>query len=55
MKRVLKVFYGKDPMQSADLSRIVNFNHFHRLTNLIEDKKVSDKIVYGGQTDEKQL
>ncbi|XP_062198083.1 aldehyde dehydrogenase family 3 member H1-like [Phragmites australis] len=54
-KRVLEMFYGKDPLQSADLSRIVNSKHFQRLTNLIEDKKVADKIVYGGQTDEKQL
>jgi aldehyde dehydrogenase (NAD+) len=42
-------------MQSADLSRIVNANHFNRLTTLIEDKKVADKIVLGGQIDEKQL
>ncbi|KAG8091105.1 hypothetical protein GUJ93_ZPchr0011g28680 [Zizania palustris] len=55
LKIVLERFYGQDPLQSEDLSRIVNSNHFHRLTNLIEDKKVSEKIVYGGQTDEKQL
>uniref|UniRef100_A0A0E0BG62 Aldehyde dehydrogenase n=1 Tax=Oryza glumipatula TaxID=40148 RepID=A0A0E0BG62_9ORYZ len=55
LKRVLKRFYGEDPLQSEDLSRIVNSNHFRRLTNLIEDKKVAQKIVYGGQTDEKQL
>ncbi|KAL6641646.1 hypothetical protein ACP70R_019827 [Stipagrostis hirtigluma subsp. patula] len=54
LKSVLKRFYGKDPLQSADLSRIVNSKHFQ--TNLIvEDKIVADKIVYGGQTDEKQL
>ncbi|KAL6870815.1 hypothetical protein ACP4OV_014663 [Aristida adscensionis] len=55
LKKVLERFYGKDPLQSADLSRIVNSKHFQRLTNLIEDKKVADKIVCGGQTDEKQL
>ncbi|KAF0894588.1 hypothetical protein E2562_001888 [Oryza meyeriana var. granulata] len=55
LKRVLKRFYGEDPLQSEDLSRIVNSNHFRRLTNLIEDKKVAQKIVYGGQTNEKQL
>lgn len=54
-KRVIERFYGKDPLQSADLSRIVNAKHFKRLTSLVEDKKVADKIVYGGQTDEKQL
>ncbi|KAG8089593.1 hypothetical protein GUJ93_ZPchr0011g28382 [Zizania palustris] len=55
LKRVLERFYGQDPLQSEDLSRIVNSNHFYRLTNLIDDKKVSQKIVHGGQRDEKQL
>ena len=55
MKRVLVRFYGEDPLQSEDLSRIVNTNHFHRVTKLIEDKKVADKIVLGGQTNEKLL
>lgn len=55
LKRVLTRFYGEDPLQSADLSRVVNSKHFKRLTDLIEEKKVADKIVFGGQTDEKQL
>jgi aldehyde dehydrogenase (NAD+) len=55
LKRVLVRFYGEDPLQSEDLSRIVNANHFNRVTKLIEDKKVADKIVLGGQIDEKQL
>ncbi|OEL15345.1 Aldehyde dehydrogenase family 3 member H1 [Dichanthelium oligosanthes] len=55
LKRVLERFYGKDPLESADLSRIVNSKHFQRLTELIEEKKVAEKIVYGGQTDEKRL
>jgi aldehyde dehydrogenase (NAD+) len=55
LKRVLVRFYGEDPLQSEDLSRIVNANHFNRVTKLKEDKKVADKIVLGGQIDEKQL
>ncbi|XP_047046611.1 aldehyde dehydrogenase family 3 member H1-like [Lolium rigidum] len=55
LKRVLVRFYGEDPLQSEDLSRIVNANHFNRVIKLIEDKKVADKIVLGGQIDEKQL
>ncbi|NP_001168661.1 Aldehyde dehydrogenase family 3 member H1 [Zea mays] len=55
LKRVLERFYGEDPLQSADLSRIVNSKHFRRLTELIEEKSVADKIVYGGEVDEKQL
>ncbi|ONM62562.1 Aldehyde dehydrogenase [Zea mays] len=54
-KRVLERFYGEDPLESADLSRIVNSKQFKRLTNLIEEKRVADKIVYGGKADEKQL
>lgn len=52
---VLQKFYGKDPLQSTDLSRIVNIRHFTRLRNLLQDEKVSGKIVYGGQQDEKDL
>nr|CAD1824610.1 unnamed protein product [Ananas comosus var. bracteatus] len=55
LKTTLEKFYGKDPLASKDLSRIVNFNHFNRLTSLLDDEGVSDKIVYGGQRDEKGL
>ncbi|KAF9610236.1 hypothetical protein IFM89_021429 [Coptis chinensis] len=33
--------------------RVVNSNHFARLTKFLDEDKVSDKIVYGGQRDEK--
>ncbi|CAD6254461.1 unnamed protein product [Miscanthus lutarioriparius] len=55
LKRVLVRFYGEDPLQSADLSRIVNSKQFKRLQDLIEEKRVADKIVYGGEADEEQL
>lgn len=55
LKNTLEKFFGKDPFQSADLSRIVNFSHFARLTRLLDDAKVSDKVIYGGQRDEKRL
>ncbi|KAK9266228.1 hypothetical protein L1049_012432 [Liquidambar formosana] len=51
----LEEFFGKNPMESKDLSRIVNAYHFIRLTKLLDEAKVSDKIVLGGQRDEKQL
>ncbi|KAF7130333.1 hypothetical protein RHSIM_Rhsim10G0128400 [Rhododendron simsii] len=51
----LKVFFGDDPMESKDISRIVNLYHFTRLSKLIDDYKVSDKIVLGGQRNENQL
>ncbi|KAH9308202.1 hypothetical protein KI387_036113, partial [Taxus chinensis] len=55
LKRTLEKFFGKDAFQSSDLSRIVNFSHFARLTRLLDDPKVSDKVIYGGQRDEKRL
>ncbi|XP_077249772.1 aldehyde dehydrogenase family 3 member H1-like [Tasmannia lanceolata] len=55
LKITLEKFYGKDPLQSKDLSRIVNSNHFARLTKLLDEDKVFDKIVHGGQQDEKCL
>ncbi|KAM3308726.1 Aldehyde dehydrogenase [Capsicum baccatum] len=55
MKHELEKFYGKDPLNSGDLSRIVNANHFRRLSNLLDDTKVIDKVVHGGQRDENNL
>ncbi|KAE8817876.1 aldehyde dehydrogenase family 3 member H1-like [Hordeum vulgare] len=55
LKKVLDKFYGKDPLLSADLSRVVNVDHFNRLKGLMDEEMVSDKIVFGGQRDEQQL
>uniref|UniRef100_A0ACD5Y571 Uncharacterized protein n=1 Tax=Avena sativa TaxID=4498 RepID=A0ACD5Y571_AVESA len=55
LKKVLDKFYGKDPLLSADLSLVVNTNHFNRLKVLMDDEMVSDKVVLGGQRDEKEL
>jgi aldehyde dehydrogenase (NAD+) len=55
LKNELDIFFGKDPMQSRDISRIVNSFHFKRLLKLLDEDKVSDKIVHGGQKDEKRL
>ncbi|RDY09038.1 Aldehyde dehydrogenase family 3 member H1, partial [Mucuna pruriens] len=55
LKTELEKFYGKNPLESKDLSRIVNSNHFARLTKLLDDDKVSGKIVYGGEKDESNL
>ncbi|KAK8600854.1 hypothetical protein V6N13_059406 [Hibiscus sabdariffa] len=51
----LERFYGKNPLESKDLSRIVNSNHFARLLKLLDEDKVSSKIVYGGERDETNL
>ncbi|XP_042516473.1 aldehyde dehydrogenase [Macadamia integrifolia] len=55
LKDTLENFFGKDPLQSKDMSRIVNSNHFARLSNLLDEDKVSSKIIHGGQRDEKRL
>ncbi|GMJ15193.1 aldehyde dehydrogenase 4, aldehyde dehydrogenase 3H1 [Hibiscus trionum] len=51
----LERFYGKNPLESKDLSRIVNSNHFARLLKLLDEDTVSSKIVYGGERDETNL
>ncbi|TXG60258.1 hypothetical protein EZV62_014831 [Acer yangbiense] len=55
LRQEVEEFFGKDPMGSKDISRIVNSFHFDRLASLLDEDKVSDKIVYGGQKDENQL
>jgi len=42
-------------MESKDMSRIVSPNQFVRLVNLLDEDKVSNKIVLRGQRDEKKL
>jgi hypothetical protein len=55
LKHELESFYGKNPLESKDLSRIVNSNHFARLTKLLDDDKVSGKIIHGGERDKANL
>lgn len=55
LKHELDIFYGKDPLQSKDLSRIVNSNHYARLTKFLDEDKVSGKIVHGGERDKSNL
>ena len=47
----LTQFYGKDPIESKDLPRIINENHFDRLLGLIDQ----EKIVFGGEFDRQTL
>ncbi len=46
IERCVQEFYGADPSQSPDYCRIINENHFLRLTRLLDQKK----IVIGGKT-----
>ncbi|KAK3020465.1 hypothetical protein RJ639_047119 [Escallonia herrerae] len=55
LRHELVEFFGVNPLESDDISRIVNLYHYKRLKRLIDDDKVSNKIVLGGQTNENQL
>ncbi|KAL5776905.1 hypothetical protein ACOSP7_009831 [Xanthoceras sorbifolium] len=55
LRNELEKFYGKNPLESKDFSRIVNSNHFTRLTKLLDEDKVSGKIVHGGERDKTNL
>lgn len=52
-KKAIEEFYGTDPQKSNSLSRIVNANHFKRLSNLLNN--AGGKVVVGGKTDESDL
>ncbi|XP_039038598.1 aldehyde dehydrogenase family 3 member H1-like [Hibiscus syriacus] len=52
---VVEEIFGRDPMESKERSCIINSFHFSRLVNLLDEDKVSDKIVFGGQRDGSQL
>lgn len=55
MRHELEEFFGKNPMESEDTSRVVSLQHFKRLTKLLDEDNVSDKIIVGGQRDENRL
>ncbi|KAF6732792.1 Aldehyde dehydrogenase family 3 member B1 [Oryzias melastigma] len=50
LREVLEEFYGKEPKESPDLSRIVSDRHWTRLMELL--KKTSGKVVVGGEADQ---
>ena len=49
-KEVILQWYGSDPIQSKDFSRMINARHFKRVSELIP----TDRVVVGGQTDESE-
>eukprot|EP01138_Halocafeteria_seosinensis_P012976 gb/GECG01013254.1/.p1 GENE.gb/GECG01013254.1/~~gb/GECG01013254.1/.p1 ORF type:complete len:513 (+),score=67.65 gb/GECG01013254.1/:1-1539(+) len=57
LKQTIIDFYGNDAesiKNCPDLARIINSRHFTRVKKLLDDKKVKDKIVFGGETDASQ-
>jgi len=49
-KETILSWYGESPIDSKDLSRIINNRHFNRIKGLIK----KENIVVGGQTDENE-
>lgn len=52
MKDVLVEFYGKDPKQSPDYSKVVSLNHLKRVRSLLDDDKSNYQLEVGGQVDD---
>lgn len=50
-KKVINDFYGENPLENEDYTRIVNERHFTRLKGYLSD----GEILFGGQFDEKSL
>jgi acyl-CoA reductase-like NAD-dependent aldehyde dehydrogenase len=52
LKKNLSNFYGENPQQSADYSRIINQRHVNRLATVLERaKKEGAEVVTGGTVD----
>ncbi|KAA1037726.1 aldehyde dehydrogenase [Macrococcus equipercicus] len=49
MRMTIAEFYGKNPAESADFGRIVNDNHFRRLSGILASAE--GRIVSGGRTE----
>lgn len=50
-KKIIVSFYGEDPILSKDFGRIINKEHFYRLTNFLNNAN----IIFGGTTSENEL
>ncbi|XP_054824703.1 aldehyde dehydrogenase family 3 member F1 [Prosopis cineraria] len=55
LKKIIRKFYGDDPIESKVTARIVNKHHFKRLCSLLEEPQVRASIVHGGSVDEENL
>jgi len=53
LKKTLVEFYGPDPKQSKDYSKVVNTNHLRRVRSLLDDGS-KFKLEIGGEIDENE-
>lgn len=51
LKKEVIAFFGEDPQQSKEFTRIINHRHFDRVTSLMQ----SGKVAFGGGTDRSDL
>lgn len=51
IRRQIKKQFGTNPLNNKDYGKIINEKHFRRISSLID----TDKVVWGGKTDEKTL
>ena len=48
LKKVITTFYGNEPTNSKDLSKIINTHHFNRLNELLKVARNNNQIIFGG-------
>ncbi len=51
LKRKITDFYGENPIENKEFTKIINARHFNRLKGYLSD----GVILFGGETDEKSL
>jgi aldehyde dehydrogenase (NAD+) len=52
LKKALVDFYGPDPKQSPDYTKIINQNHVKRIRGYLDDDRANYELVIGGVVDE---
>lgn len=51
LKKEIARQYGEDPLAGNDLPKIISERHFHRLTDLIEEERAGEAVLFGGKSD----
>ncbi|KAF6147264.1 hypothetical protein GIB67_013085 [Kingdonia uniflora] len=55
IKKTIKRFHGDNPKEPKNIARIVNKQHFERLSSLLQDPVVTASIVHGGSLNEEKI
>ena len=55
MKTEIKSLYGENPLESKDLAKIININHFDRLNSLVKEARINEQIVFGGDSNKEYM